>query len=159
METNPPTSELMSPVRSFPNRFFCSDFQNDEEFNAPASAYTYMHVDCSRSSEAPVRSPDVLVSNNFMKNAVIDDQDMDIDEASQDSQMEAMTVAVSGSSHGPSMFAESPRGQLDGCTMDNGIPLYFHITHFITCIVMPFYCRFITFSVLWYRSFESILCF
>ncbi|XP_035843756.1 protein FAR1-RELATED SEQUENCE 5-like [Helianthus annuus] len=73
-----------------------------------------MHVDCSRSSEAPVRSPDVVISNNFMNSAFNDDQVMDNEEASQDSHMQAMTVAVSGSSHGPSMFAESSRGQLDG---------------------------------------------
>ncbi|KAJ0884939.1 putative transcription factor FAR family [Helianthus annuus] len=39
-----------------------------------------MHVDCSRSSEAPVRSPDVVVSNNFMNNAFNDDQVMDNEE-------------------------------------------------------------------------------
>ncbi|XP_035835872.1 protein FAR1-RELATED SEQUENCE 5-like [Helianthus annuus] len=114
MEINPPTSELMSPVHSFPNRFFSSDFQNDEEFNAPASVYTYMHVDCSRSSEAPVRSPDVVISNNFMNSAFNDGQVMDNEEASQDSHMQLMPGAVSGSSHGPSLFAESSRDQLDG---------------------------------------------
>ncbi|KAM0025970.1 hypothetical protein Hdeb2414_s0020g00552521 [Helianthus debilis subsp. tardiflorus] len=61
METNPPTSELMSPVHSFPNRFFSSDFHNDEEFNAPV----------------PVRSPDVVISNNFMNSAFHDDEVMD----------------------------------------------------------------------------------
>ncbi|KAF5755617.1 hypothetical protein HanXRQr2_Chr17g0804821 [Helianthus annuus] len=70
----------MSPVRRFPNRFLCSEFQNDEEFNDSASAYTYMHVDCSRSSEAPVRSPDVVVSNNFMNHTFNDDQVMDTEE-------------------------------------------------------------------------------
>ncbi|MFS7913473.1 hypothetical protein Hanom_Chr02g00142201 [Helianthus anomalus] len=34
METIPPTSELMSPVHSFPNRFLSTDFQTDEELNA-----------------------------------------------------------------------------------------------------------------------------
>ncbi|XP_035843909.1 uncharacterized protein LOC118479400 [Helianthus annuus] len=62
----------------------------------------------------PVRSPDVVISNNFMNSAFNDDEVMDNEEASQDSHMQIMTGAVSGSSHGPSMFAESSRGQLDG---------------------------------------------
>ncbi|XP_035837207.1 protein FAR1-RELATED SEQUENCE 5-like [Helianthus annuus] len=78
-----------------------------------------MHVDCSRSSEAPVRSPDVVISNNFMNSAFNDDQVMDNVEG-EDSHMQAMTVAVSGSSLGPSMFAESSRGQLDGFSVKKG---------------------------------------
>uniref|UniRef100_A0A251SI91 Uncharacterized protein n=1 Tax=Helianthus annuus TaxID=4232 RepID=A0A251SI91_HELAN len=31
METNPPTSELMSPVHSFPNRFIDNDEERSEE--------------------------------------------------------------------------------------------------------------------------------
>ncbi|XP_035838712.1 uncharacterized protein LOC118486397 [Helianthus annuus] len=73
-----------------------------------------MPVDCSRSSEAPVRSPDVVISNNFMNSAFNDDQVMDNEEASQDSHMQLMPGAVSGSSHGHSLFAESSRGQIDG---------------------------------------------
>ncbi|XP_022031136.1 protein FAR1-RELATED SEQUENCE 5-like [Helianthus annuus] len=114
METNPPTSELMSPVHSFPNRFFSSDFHNDEELNAQASVYTYMPVDGSRSSEVPVRSPDVLISNKFMNSAFHDDEVMDNEQASQDSGLQFMPGAGSGSSHGPSVFAESSRDPLDG---------------------------------------------
>ncbi|MFS7909890.1 hypothetical protein Hanom_Chr02g00099931 [Helianthus anomalus] len=82
METIPPTSELMSPVHSFPNRFLSTDFQTDEELNAQAvpfeaSVYTYMPVDCSRSYEDPVRSPDVLISNNFMNSDFHSDEVMD----------------------------------------------------------------------------------
>ncbi|MFS7978086.1 hypothetical protein Hanom_Chr10g00911511 [Helianthus anomalus] len=43
METNPPTSELMSPVHSFPNRFLSSEFHID-------SGCVHLHLTSSSSS-------------------------------------------------------------------------------------------------------------
>ncbi|XP_022031087.1 protein FAR1-RELATED SEQUENCE 5-like [Helianthus annuus] len=78
-----------------------------------------MPVDGSRSSEVPVRSSDVLISNKFMNSAFHSDEVMDNDQASQDSCYANMPGAGSGSSQGPSVFAESSRGPLDVLSFNN----------------------------------------
>ncbi|XP_022004118.1 protein FAR1-RELATED SEQUENCE 5-like [Helianthus annuus] len=73
-----------------------------------------MEVDGSPSSVVPLRSPDYLISNNFMNSGFHTDEVMDNDQASQDSGYANMPGAGSGSPQGPSVFAESSRTPLDG---------------------------------------------
>ncbi|XP_022031423.1 protein FAR1-RELATED SEQUENCE 5-like [Helianthus annuus] len=73
-----------------------------------------MPVDGAGSSQVPVRSPDFLISNKFISSDFPTDEVMDNDQASEDSGYPNMSGAGSGSSQGPSVFAESSRGPLDG---------------------------------------------
>ena len=145
-----------------------------------------MHVDCSRSSEAPVRSPDVVISNNFMNSAFNDDQVMDNEEGlfflytgfvlffPRYGIVQTYSIMFTCS------IPRFPYAGHDWCCFwiiswsfsvcwiitrpvrrlynAQWEPTLFSYHRFLTfCHAM--YSRFLTFFVLWCRAIESILCF